>query len=82
LRLVADFGEANDQGRYQKRFHDGAGVGRQTNLGTASCDRPGYRGTMPNVSPLPSDTRTMAEAKYVDAGPSINEGGYSLMEER
>jgi hypothetical protein len=34
---------------------------------------------MPKVSPILSDAGAMAEAKCVDAGPSITEGGYSPM---
>jgi len=34
---------------------------------------------LPKVSPILAVARAMAEAKHVDAGPSMIEGGYSPM---
>jgi hypothetical protein len=43
------------------------------------CPSDHERQRVPKVSPILSDEGAMAEAKYVDALPSVAEGGYSLM---
>src|SRR6516165_11294749 len=81
LRLVADLGEANNNGRHEESFHKSAvRVGREISLGTAPSRPTQVQGTdakglaKPLEPPVP-----WPRAKHVDTDPPRNAGGYSPM---